>query len=166
MAAAGRDIPHFNLKDRWENYPGGLNWTHLHISDHDLKSFFKLKERLWYLSSYQTRILKLQLWLNSKLSDGWPYHAIVYLLNTVHSFFHILLLQVSFKMEPYDLIVNQPVVIDNGSGVIKAGFAGDQVLCFWVEPEVTSFTVGASKPRIIFHCVFGNSVKRLAEYLS
>ena len=30
-------------------------------------------------------------------------------------------------MEPYDLIVNQPVVIDNGSGVIKAGFAGDQV---------------------------------------
>jgi hypothetical protein len=31
-------------------------------------------------------------------------------------------------MEQYDLIVNQPVVIDNGSGVIKAGFAGDQVL--------------------------------------
>jgi centractin len=30
-------------------------------------------------------------------------------------------------MEQYDLIVNQPVVIDNGSGVIKAGFAGDQV---------------------------------------
>ena len=30
-------------------------------------------------------------------------------------------------MEPYDVIVNQPVVIDNGSGVIKAGFAGDQV---------------------------------------
>ncbi|EEB18461.1 alpha-centractin, putative [Pediculus humanus corporis] len=29
-------------------------------------------------------------------------------------------------MEPYDVIVNQPVVIDNGSGVIKAGFAGDQ----------------------------------------
>ena len=26
-----------------------------------------------------------------------------------------------------DLILNQPVVIDNGSGVIKAGFAGDQV---------------------------------------
>ena len=25
------------------------------------------------------------------------------------------------------MIVNQPVVIDNGSGVIKAGFAGDQV---------------------------------------
>uniref|UniRef100_A0A8D8LE28 Alpha-centractin n=1 Tax=Cacopsylla melanoneura TaxID=428564 RepID=A0A8D8LE28_9HEMI len=35
-------------------------------------------------------------------------------------------------MEPYDVIVNQPVVIDNGSGVIKAGFAGDQVpkCCF------------------------------------
>lgn len=35
-------------------------------------------------------------------------------------------------MEPYDAIVNQPVVIDNGSGVIKAGFAGDQVpkCCF------------------------------------
>lgn len=64
-----------------------------------------------------------------------------------------------FKMEPYDVIVNQPVVIDNvstywctniinpltslvccvgylhvlslvtfqGSGVIKAGFAGDQI---------------------------------------
>lgn len=30
-------------------------------------------------------------------------------------------------MEPYDVIVNQPVVIDNGSGVIKAGFAGGQV---------------------------------------
>ncbi|XP_032457127.1 actin-related protein 1 isoform X4 [Nasonia vitripennis] len=30
-------------------------------------------------------------------------------------------------MEPYDMIVNQPVVIDNGSGVIKAGFAGDQI---------------------------------------
>ncbi|KAL3187589.1 hypothetical protein MRX96_025084 [Rhipicephalus microplus] len=30
-------------------------------------------------------------------------------------------------METYDVIVNQPVVIDNGSGVIKAGFAGDQV---------------------------------------
>lgn len=30
-------------------------------------------------------------------------------------------------MEAYDVIVNQPVVIDNGSGVIKAGFAGDQV---------------------------------------
>lgn len=30
-------------------------------------------------------------------------------------------------MDAYDVIVNQPVVIDNGSGVIKAGFAGDQV---------------------------------------
>ncbi|XP_041368522.1 beta-centractin [Gigantopelta aegis] len=30
-------------------------------------------------------------------------------------------------METYDVIANQPVVIDNGSGVIKAGFAGDQV---------------------------------------
>ncbi|CRK99117.1 CLUMA_CG012108, isoform A [Clunio marinus] len=30
-------------------------------------------------------------------------------------------------MEPYDVIVNQPVVIDNGSGIIKAGFAGEQV---------------------------------------
>ncbi|KAL7630691.1 UNVERIFIED_CONTAM: hypothetical protein RMT77_019101 [Armadillidium vulgare] len=29
-------------------------------------------------------------------------------------------------MEPYEVLVNQPVVIDNGSGVIKAGFAGDQ----------------------------------------
>lgn len=26
-----------------------------------------------------------------------------------------------------DVMVNQPVVIDNGSGAIKAGFAGDQV---------------------------------------
>ncbi|XP_071479948.1 alpha-centractin [Diadema setosum] len=26
----------------------------------------------------------------------------------------------------YDVIANQPVVIDNGSGVVKAGFAGDQ----------------------------------------
>ncbi|CAH1784012.1 unnamed protein product [Owenia fusiformis] len=30
-------------------------------------------------------------------------------------------------MEAYDVIANQPVVIDNGSGVIKAGFAGDQI---------------------------------------
>ena len=90
----------------------------------------------------------------------------IYWIQYIPFFTHYVLLQVSFKMEPYDLIVNQPVVIDNGSGVIKAGFAGDQVLCFWVEPEVTSFTVGASKPRIIFHCVFGNSVKRLAEMLS
>jgi len=30
-------------------------------------------------------------------------------------------------MDAYDVIVNQPVVIDNGSGLIKAGFAGDQV---------------------------------------
>ncbi|KAF0289921.1 Beta-centractin [Amphibalanus amphitrite] len=29
-------------------------------------------------------------------------------------------------MDAYDVIFNQPVVIDNGSGVIKAGFAGDQ----------------------------------------
>lgn len=29
-------------------------------------------------------------------------------------------------MDSYDVIANQPVVIDNGSGVIKAGFAGDQ----------------------------------------
>lgn len=30
-------------------------------------------------------------------------------------------------MEAYDVIINQPVVIDNGTGVIKAGFAGDQI---------------------------------------
>ena len=30
-------------------------------------------------------------------------------------------------MEPYSVIANQPIVIDNGSGVIKAGFAGDEV---------------------------------------
>ncbi|KAJ2074406.1 centractin- actin- protein of the dynactin complex, partial [Coemansia sp. S142-1] len=28
-------------------------------------------------------------------------------------------------MEFEDVLTNQPVVIDNGSGVIKAGFAGD-----------------------------------------
>ncbi|XP_042300108.1 beta-centractin-like, partial [Sceloporus undulatus] len=35
-------------------------------------------------------------------------------------------------MESYDIIANQPVVIDNGSGVVKAGFAGDQIpkYCF------------------------------------
>ncbi|CAH1713686.1 hypothetical protein AGLY_000757 [Aphis glycines] len=35
-------------------------------------------------------------------------------------------------METYDVIVNQPVVIDNGSGAIKAGFAGEQTpkCCF------------------------------------
>jgi len=30
-------------------------------------------------------------------------------------------------MDSYDVIANQPVVIDNGSGIIKAGFAGDQM---------------------------------------
>ncbi|KHJ42016.1 hypothetical protein D918_07906 [Trichuris suis] len=30
------------------------------------------------------------------------------------------------EMESYDVIANQPIVIDNGSGMIKAGFAGDQ----------------------------------------
>ncbi|XP_075913653.1 beta-centractin [Petromyzon marinus] len=30
-------------------------------------------------------------------------------------------------MASYDIIANQPVVIDNGSGIIKAGFAGDQI---------------------------------------
>ncbi|CAK8689184.1 beta-centractin-like [Clavelina lepadiformis] len=30
-------------------------------------------------------------------------------------------------MNSYDIITNQPVVIDNGSGMVKAGFAGDQV---------------------------------------
>jgi len=30
-------------------------------------------------------------------------------------------------MDSYDVIANQPIVIDNGSGIIKAGFAGDQV---------------------------------------
>ncbi|KAL1241487.1 Alpha-centractin [Trichinella nelsoni] len=29
-------------------------------------------------------------------------------------------------MNSYDVIANQPIVIDNGSGTIKAGFAGDQ----------------------------------------
>lgn len=29
-------------------------------------------------------------------------------------------------MDSYDVIANQPVVIDNGSGIIKAGFAGEQ----------------------------------------
>jgi len=30
-------------------------------------------------------------------------------------------------MEQYNVIANQPIVIDNGSGVVKAGFAGDEV---------------------------------------
>lgn len=30
-------------------------------------------------------------------------------------------------MDSYNLLANQPLVIDNGSGIIKAGFAGDQV---------------------------------------
>ncbi|CAG8439716.1 523_t:CDS:2, partial [Funneliformis mosseae] len=35
-------------------------------------------------------------------------------------------------MEYEDVLTNQPVVIDNGSGVIKAGFAGDdQPKCFF-----------------------------------
>ena len=43
-------------------------------------------------------------------------------------------------MEPYDVIVNQPVVIDNGSGVIKAGFAGDQVKNFNPEKDYDLFS--------------------------
>ena len=43
-------------------------------------------------------------------------------------------------MEPYDVIVNQPVVIDNGSGVIKAGFAGDQVNKFKRKKCLTNFS--------------------------
>ena len=30
-------------------------------------------------------------------------------------------------MEQYNVIANQPIVIDNGSGMVKAGFAGDEV---------------------------------------
>ena len=30
-------------------------------------------------------------------------------------------------MDQYNVIANQPIVIDNGSGVVKAGFAGDEV---------------------------------------
>jgi len=30
-------------------------------------------------------------------------------------------------MDTYDIIANQPIVIDNGSGMVKAGFAGDHV---------------------------------------
>ena len=43
-------------------------------------------------------------------------------------------------MEPYDVIVNQPVVIDNGSGVIKAGFAGDQVKKIQEKKYLTNFS--------------------------
>ena len=30
-------------------------------------------------------------------------------------------------MDSYNVIANQPIVIDNGSGVVKAGFAGDEI---------------------------------------
>lgn len=30
-------------------------------------------------------------------------------------------------MDSYDVIANQPVVIDNGSGMVKAGFAGENM---------------------------------------
>ena len=30
-------------------------------------------------------------------------------------------------MDQYSVIANQPIVIDNGSGMVKAGFAGDEV---------------------------------------
>ena len=30
-------------------------------------------------------------------------------------------------MEQYNVIANQPIVIDNGSGMVKARFAGDEV---------------------------------------
>ncbi|XP_063713266.1 alpha-centractin-like [Symsagittifera roscoffensis] len=48
-------------------------------------------------------------------------------------------------MDSYDLLANQPVVIDNGSGTIKAGFAGDQI------PKcVFSSYVGRAKhPRVM-----------------
>jgi len=51
-------------------------------------------------------------------------------------------------MDPYEVLVNQPVVIDNGSGVIKAGFAGDSVpKCHFPNyigrPKHTKVMVGA-----------------------
>ena len=30
-------------------------------------------------------------------------------------------------MDSYNVIANQPIVIDNGSGMVKAGFAGDEI---------------------------------------
>ena len=30
-------------------------------------------------------------------------------------------------MDQYNVIANQPIVIDNGSGMVKAGFAGDEI---------------------------------------
>ena len=48
-------------------------------------------------------------------------------------------------MDSYDLLANQPVVIDNGSGTIKAGFAGDQVpKCFF-----PSYVGRAKHPRVM-----------------
>ena len=31
------------------------------------------------------------------------------------------------RMDQYNVIANQPIVIDNGSGMVKAGFAGDEI---------------------------------------
>ena len=48
-------------------------------------------------------------------------------------------------MDSYDLLANQPVVIDNDSGTIKAGFAGDQVpKCFF-----PSYVGRAKHPRVL-----------------
>ena len=43
-----------------------------------------------------------------------------------YGFEYFLKLQ-KFRMEQYNVIANQPIVIDNGSGMVKAGFAGDEV---------------------------------------
>ncbi|PVZ97648.1 hypothetical protein BB558_006381 [Smittium angustum] len=65
-------------------------------------------------------------------------------------------------MEYQDVLTNQPVVIDNGSGVIKAGFAGDdQPKCY-----IPSYVGRPKHTRIMAGAVEGNYfVGRKAEEL-
>ena len=59
-------------------------------------------------------------------------------------------------MEPYDVIVNQPVVIDNGSGVIKAGFAG-------VMEEIKQFALWNNKLKTV-EGMYGSGVYNFFKF--
>lgn len=75
----------------------------------------------------------------------------------------------------YDVIANQPIVIDNGSGVIKAGIAGDQTpkvkfANFVGKPKHTRVMAGALEGDLfigklsISICLFRNVGPKAEEY--
>ncbi|CAG8788065.1 35048_t:CDS:2, partial [Racocetra persica] len=69
-------------------------------------------------------------------------------------------------MEYEDVLTNQPVVIDNGSGVIKAGFAGDEIpKCFFPSyvgrPKHVRIMAGAAEGEVFI----GRKVQELRGLL-